>query len=239
MSQTSTCLIVDDEPLAIQLLEKHIQQFSQLRVVGSCWNAVEAYERLQTELVDLLFLDIQMPGLNGVDFLKSLRNPPRVIFTTAYREYAVESYDLEAIDYLVKPITFDRFFRSIQKFFDQLPSSSSELKVEPTTQWNFIYVNSNRRFIRVVFHEVLYVESLKDYLRIHTHEQTIITKEKISVFATQLPAYFLRVHRSFIVNTQRITAFTAHELELGTTQIPIGGAYQREVLEFLQANTGS
>lgn len=239
MSQTSTCLIVDDEPLAIQLLEKHIQQFSQLRVVGSCWNAVEAYERLQAESVDLLFLDIQMPGLNGVDFLKSLRNPPRVIFTTAYREYAVESYDLEAIDYLVKPITFDRFFRSIQKFFDQLPSSSSELKVEPTTQWNFIYVNSNRRFIRVVFHEVLYVESLKDYLRIHTHEQTIITKEKISVFATQLPAYFLRVHRSFIVNTQRITAFTAHELELGTTQIPIGGAYQREVLQFLQANTGS
>jgi len=237
MSKKIRCLVVDDEPLAIKLLEKHIQQFSQLELVASCWNAVQAFEILKTKEIDLIFLDIQMPGLNGIEFVKSLQHPPAIIFTTAYREYAVESYELDVVDYLLKPITFNRFFKSINKFFDknnnkEITSSSSPLTAEAAE--SFIYVNTNRRFVKIQFEKVWYVESLKDYVRIHTEEQKIMTKDKISEFEKKLPDYFIRIHRSFIINTKKITAFTQHDIEINGEEIPIGISYKKEVIAFLK-----
>ena len=191
MSKKIKCLLVDDEPLAITVLEKHIQQFSRLEIVGSCWNAVQAFELLKEQRVDLIFLDIQMPGLTGIEFVKSLQQPPAIIFTTAYRDYAVESYELDVIDYLVKPITLDRFFKSINKFFDRLDSKTPTTAVTADTDEElFIYVNTNRRFVKVIFKEVLFIESLKDYIRIHTLEQKIMTKDKISEFEKKTIRHF-------------------------------------------------
>ncbi len=241
------CMIVDDEPLAIGLLEKHIQRFDQLQLVASCWNAVQALEILNQEKIDLLFLDIQMPGLTGLEFAQSLQNPPEIIFTTAYRDYAVESYELNVVDYLVKPITFNRFFKAMNTFFNKiarpLPNqvSSAPVPVSPNPSntvaredKTFIYVNTNRKYTKVLFEGVLYIESIKDYIQIHTEGEPIMTKEKISEFARQLPPYFLRIHRSYIVNTKKITAFTQHDVEINRLEIPIGISYKQEVMNFLK-----
>lgn len=232
------CLIVDDEPLAAGLIQKHLAQFNQLECVASCWNAMEAFEILKKEPIDLLFLDIQMPVLNGIDFVKSLRHPPKVIFVTAYRDYAVESYELDVIDYIVKPITFDRFFKAMNKFLNQFetkqPQVVKSIENNPTEESNYIYVSSNRKHIKIAFDQVLYIESLKDYVRIHTLEAKVMTKEKISEFIEKLPAHFIRIHRSFIVNTQMVTAFTNHDIEINGQEIPIGISYKKMVFGFLK-----
>lgn len=239
MSKKIKCLVVDDEPLAAGLIEKHIQQIPQLELVASCWNALKAFELLKKEQIDLIFLDIQMPVLNGIEFVKSLPNPPSIIFTTAYRDYAVESYELEVVDYLLKPITFTRFFKSINKYLSRLeqnqPNSSIPVPTNntPSDSEDFIYVNTNRKYVKVLFQEVFYIESLKDYVRIHTENQRITTKDKISEFVEKLPNYFLRVHRSFIVNTQQIKAYTVNDIEIGDQEIPIGVSYKKEVMAFL------
>ncbi|MDH7447108.1 LytR/AlgR family response regulator transcription factor [Aquimarina sp. 2201CG14-23] len=237
MKKKINCLIVDDEPLALDLLERHIKHFSQLELIASCWNAIEAFEVLKKESIDLIFLDIQMPGITGIEFVKSLQNPPSIIFTTAYRDYAVESYELDVIDYLLKPITMDRFFKSINKYFDKIEGPQllqRDIEQIKTTEDSFLYVNTNRKYVKVLFKKVLYVESLKDYVRIHIREQRIVTKDKISEFEKKLPNYFLRVHRSYIINTLEITAFTAHDIEIDGQEIPIGISYKKEVMAFLR-----
>ncbi len=236
MSKKVTCIVVDDEPLAIELLEKHIQQFTQLELVTTCWNAIEAFEFLKTTPVDIIFLDIQMPELSGIQFVKSLQNPPAIIFTTAYREYAVESYELDVIDYLLKPITMDRFFKSITKYFDKVGSSVIQKEVTSTMviEDDYMYVNANRKYVKVIFKEVLYVESIKDYVRIHLEKESISTKDKISLFEQKVPSYFMRVHRSYMVNTHKITSYTMQDIEIGTIEIPIGISYKKEVMKALQ-----
>ena len=232
------CLIVDDEPLAIQLLEAHIAQVSMLEVVGTANNALEALEALKTAQIDLVFLDIQMPMLTGVEFLKSLAQPPKVIFTTAYREYAMEGYELNIVDYLLKPITFERFFKAINKYLDSrtpAPSQAVEApQVVKEVEAGHLFVNVNKKHIKVAFQDILYIESLKDYIKIHLPGQSLMTKEKISEFNQSLPDHFLRVHRSFIVNTKKVTAFTAQDVEIGDIEIPIGVSYKQAVLEGLK-----
>lgn len=226
------CLIVDDEPLAVQLVKSHLEQVARLELVATCKNALEAFEVLKSEQIDLIFLDIQMPMLTGIEFLKSLPDPPKVIFTTAYREYALEGYELDVVDYLMKPIPFNRFFKAINKYFAQLavpespPSKASDSS-------DYIYVKSNKKTYRLRFSEILYLESLKDYVRIHTPDQRVVTKEKISEFANQLPDDFLRIHRSYIVNTSAITAFSNNEVEIRDIEIPIGISYKQQVLDRL------
>ena len=237
--QKIRCLVVDDEPLAAGLIEKHLLKFNQFELVASCWNAMEAFEVLKREKIDLIFLDIQMPVLSGIDFVRSLRHPPSIIFVTAYRDYAAESYELDVVDYLVKPITFDRFFRSINKYLAQVENTVQQKTIKATKtsepdDLSFIYVNTNRRYVKVLFEEVEYIESLKDYIRIHTIRETITTKDKISDFEKKVPDYFLRVHRSFIVNTKSITAFTTHDIEIGNKEIPIGVSYKQVVFNFLK-----
>ena len=237
MSDTIKCLIIDDEPLAIMLIEKHISQLPQLEIVASCQNALEAFEILKKEPIDLLFLDIQMPVLTGLEFAKSLQHPPSIIFTTAYREYALESYELNVVDYLLKPITFTRFFKAINKFLNSRQQETTPVVQAPTAisaEPAYIYVNANKKHIKVLFQDILYVESIKDYVRIHTTDQRITTKDKISEFEQKIPDYFLRIHRSFIVNKRKLTAFTAHDVEIGETEIPIGVSYKKGVFEVLK-----
>jgi len=229
------CLIVDDEPLAIKLIKGHIEQIPGLELVASYKNPLEAFESLRIEPVDLIFLDIQMPVLTGIDFVKSMQSPPGIIFTTAYRNYAAESYELDVIDYLIKPITFTRFFKAVAKFSNQYQQSDRQAEISAATKFSndYIYVNSNKKHIKVEFEQILYVESIKDYVRIHTQEKSIITKDKISGFEKKLPPVFLRVHRSFIVNTNKITAFTKHDIEINEREIPIGRSYKDEILRQL------
>lgn len=237
MEKKTKCLIVDDEPLAIELLRDHIAKLPRLVLTASCQNALEAFEVLKRREIDLVFLDIQMPTITGMEFVRSLRNPPAIIFTTAYRQYAVESYELNVVDYLLKPITFTRFLQAVDKYAELRKGLASPKEDNRTSEWaesGYIFVNANKKNIKVRFDEILYVESLKDYIRIHTADQKITTKEKISDFVDKLPASFLRIHRSYIVNTAFVTAFTAHDVEIGAREIPIGGSYKQRVFEALR-----
>lgn len=229
------CLIIDDEPLAIALIIEHASKFPNLEVVATCNNAMEGFEILKSRNIDLIFLDIQMPMLTGIEFLKALSNPPKVIFTTAYRDYAIESYELEIVDYLLKPISFDRFFKAINKYFKSADNNKSEVSdVKNEEGANvYIYVNMNKKHYKIMFENILYAESLKDYVRIHTDNATITTKERISDFEKKLPSYFIRTHRSYIVNSNKITAFTAQDIEIGKLEIPIGISYKKAVVEAL------
>ena len=226
------CILVDDEPLARSLLEGHIAAVPFLEHCGSFKNAILAADFLTKNKVDLIFLDIQMPMLTGIQFLKTLSRPPKVIFTTAYREYAIESYELEVADYLLKPITFERFFKAVSKLNMPVQSAPSPIQnASPET----IFVQSNKKHIKVVLDDILYVESLKDYLKIHQKDGVLVIKERISHFVTQLPSdRFLQVHRSYIVNMAAVTAFTQLDVEIGVVEIPIGGKYKETVLSILK-----
>lgn len=225
------CIVVDDEPLALSLLEGHIAEVPILKHVGSFKNAMDALAFLKKNEVDVIFLDVQMPKLTGIDFLKSIRNSPKVVLTTAYREYAVDSYEYGVLDYLLKPITFKRFFKTV----DKLQLNNSE-EGQPTTSGKIesIFVHANKKQIKIVLEEVLYIEGLKDYVKIHLLDRRVIVKEHLSQILNRLPDTFLRVHRSYIVNTQKISAYTAKDVEIGDLEIPIGGTYKTLVLNSLK-----
>ncbi|KIC01819.1 LytTR family DNA-binding domain-containing protein [Flavobacterium sp. AJR] len=225
------CIIVDDEPLARELIASHLGNFDNFELVDSFENALKAYTFLETNTVDLLFLDIEMPLLKGNDFLKKLKNPPKVIFTTAYREYAIEGYELNVIDYLLKPITFDRFFVSIEKF-KQLQTHKKE---EKAVAENHIFVSSGNRNIKIIFEEILYIESLKDYITIHLENgKSHHLKQNISAFEKLLDSNFVRVHRSFIIQTKKLTAYSKNEVEINAIEIPIGSSYKENWLTYLK-----
>lgn len=223
------CLIVDDEPLAIALIQSHIQQIPQLELIGSCQNALAAFEVLKKEQIALVFLDIQMPVLTGIDFVKSLKEPPAIILTTAHRQYALESYELNVVDYLLKPIPFIRFFKAINKYLDSRTPISSQTIAKGQGP-KYIFVNVNKKNLRIAFEEILYVESLKDYLRIVTKSQNVITKRTISSFEKNLPDTFCRVHRSYIVNLEEINAYTQQDIEIAEKEIPIGMSYKKNLM---------
>ncbi len=232
---TIQCVIIDDEPLAIQVIQRYLEQLRELKLIGTFQNPLEAFELLKKTNIDLIFLDIEMPLMSGIDFIKTLQNPPKVIFTTAYRNYAIESYELDVVDYLLKPISFTRFFQAINKFkkLSNL-SVTKQLPIEDDVANDHIYVNSNKKHIKINFEKVLFIESIKDYVRIHMKEKSVITKDSITNFETKLPDEFLRIHRSYIVNTTKITAFTKMDIEIGEKEIPIGASYKQKVSEALQ-----
>jgi two-component system, LytTR family, response regulator len=229
------CLIVDDEPLAIRLIEKHIAKMDALEVTGTCNTALKAFELLNSHTIDLLFLDIKMPTMTGIEFLKNLKNPPKTILTTAYRDYAIEGYDLGVVDYLLKPITFERFFKAITKFISE--SGKQELKPKEVISDDHILVKSGIKNHRVNVNDILYIESLKDYIKINlTDKKHLISKYKISDIERELnPNFFLRIHRSFIINSSKITAFTSNDIDVNGVEIPIGASYKENVLTYLEA----
>jgi two-component system LytT family response regulator len=219
------CLLVDDEPLAIQLLQRHIAQLDFCEVTGTCNNAIKALEILNQQDIDLLFLDIKMPQISGLDLLKALRRPPKTILTTAYREYALDGFDLDVVDYLLKPITFDRFFKAMERYLRNSNFTIPHLLSSSEPQ--YIYLKSGHKYFKVDTRDIIYAESLKDYVNVHVKDKVITSKYKISDLEKELEGKgFLRIHRSFIVNLQCITAFTATDIEIGSLELPIGDSYK-------------
>lgn len=230
-------LIVDDEPLAREILESHASQIPDLDVLASCANALEANEIVQSEEVDLIFLDIQMPQISGLDWLKSLRNPPLVIFTTAFSEYAVEGFELNAVDYLLKPIAFDRFLKAVNKAKDQLKASKPDVQASE----HFMFVKADKKLVKVSFEDIVYIEGLKDYVIIRLEQDRVIPLQTMKSLEEKLPSnLFRRIHRSYIVNIQKIQALDGSMIEVTlknqTKLLPIGKNYRDDVLEIIQQN---
>ncbi|WP_422080136.1 LytR/AlgR family response regulator transcription factor [Ulvibacterium sp.] len=229
------CLIVDDEELARRLLTNYLVQLEDFELVAACESAIEANTLLKEYPIDLLFLDIEMPVLKGVDFFKNLSQKPKVIFTTAYRDYAVEGFELDAVDYLLKPITFARFFKAIEKF-ESVQKPKETIETIPSAKDDFIFIRKDRKQIKVYYEAILYIESLKDYIRIHTKDKAVrhTIKYSISTFHKLLDKRFLRTHRSYIVNGDHITAYTACDVEIEAIEIPIGESYRKQVDAYLK-----
>lgn len=233
------CLVVDDEPLARQLIESHIKRVQGLTLVKSCSNAIEAFTTLQQKQVDLLFLDIQMPQVTGIELLKSLKNKPKVILTTAYREYGVEAYDLDVVDYLLKPVTFERFLRGLSKIYQIQPPviTSEENSLLQSYDEAYIYLREDREMIKVFLKDILYIESLRDYVKVRTLSKQIITYQKISYLEKKLPENnFIRVHRSFIVSFDKVTSFAVNAVKIGDVEVPIGRNYKQQAMKVLNKN---
>ena len=236
MQKLINCLIVDDEPMAREILQTHLQKIEFVTVVSNCKNAMETYSILNSQTIDLIFLDINMPEVSGLSLAKSINKSVRIIFTTAYLEYAVDGFNLEAIDYLLKPISFERLLQAINKL-NKGSIKSIENKVENFTEKNnFIFVRSDRKMVKIDFSEVNYIESLSDYIKIHLIDKTIITRETISNIEVKLPQeQFLRVHRSYIIAILKIVSFTNEFIEVSNKAIPISRSYKSSVLNKLES----
>src|SRR5690349_10244863 len=231
------CIIVDDEPLAIEIMESYVSKIDQLEISGTFRNAVTAFTFVQQNPVDLIFLDIQMPKLSGIDFLKTLKNPPKVIFTTAYRDYALEGFELEIVDYLLKPIPFDRFLKAVSRVIQQpVQAVTKNAAVSESTEQP-LFFKVDKKMVKVKMSDILYIESIKDYVKVKTHDKEIITQQKIGYLEESLPKHiFLRTHRSFIAAINKIESYSASEIEIGKIQLPIGRNYKNEVLRVLSKN---
>ena len=235
-------LIVDDEPLAQDVLETYIEKISDLHLVAKCNNALEANEMLKKEKIDLILLDIQMPQLTGIDFLKTLSNPPKVIFTTAYPNYALEGFELNAVDYLLKPISLERFMKAINKVLDQSGTKSEEVLLanqDPTNGYTF--VKADKKLVKVNFSDILYIEGLKDYVIIRMNESRVITLQTMKSLESKLPSQtFRRIHRSYIINLNKINAIVGNMVEVmekgQAKHIPIGKNYREELLNIVNEN---
>lgn len=227
------CLIVDDEELARNLIKRHLGQLDEFEVVATCASAIEASRILQKESIDLIFLDIEMPVLKGTEFIQNLSVKPDVIFTTAYRDYAVEGFELNAVDYLLKPIVFGRFFKAIEKFLSTRTSKTPVVREEKeSNRQESIFVRKNRKQVKIFFDDILYIDSLKDYIQIHLTDGHHVIKQGITAFEKELDDRFIRVHRSYIINRDKVTAFTRNDIEIGEVEVPIGESY-KDVLERL------
>jgi len=231
-------IIVDDEPLALDVLETYIEKMPDLSLVAKCENAIEANEALKNNDVDLMFLDIQMPQITGVEFLKSLNNPPAVIFTTAYPDYAVEGFELNAVDYLLKPISLDRFMKAVNKVSEKMGKKSTVGGNVVEMEGDFFFVKADKKLIKVDFDDIIYIEGLKDYVIIRQEAGRVITLQTMKSLETKLPeTIFKRVHRSYIVNINKINAVVGNMLEVTekgqTKHIPIGKNYREELLNII------
>lgn len=224
------CIIVEDEPLAAEVLQDYVGQVPFLELKGVCTNAMNAMDILQKEKIDLVFLDIHLPKLKGLDFLKTVRNPPQVIVTTAYQEYALQGYELSILDYLLKPIEFNRFLMAVNKLAKQPVSGNA---VASTSEKPYLYFNVRKKQVKIFEDDILYVESLREYVKITTKDKTILTKIQLGEIEEMLTRNnFLRIHRSFIVSKNKIDAYSATGIEINGKEIPIGRNYK----EFVMAN---
>jgi len=228
-------LIVDDEYLALQLLENFIEEVQELELVGKTKSPVAALDLLNQESIDLLFLDIQMPTLSGVNLLKSLKNPPLTIFSTAYSDYAVAAFDLNVVDYLLKPFSFERFLQAVHKAKSQLHnlalrSASNSINKEEDPY--FLSVKANSKVVKVFYDEILFIEGLKEYVKMVCENERIVTFERLKNMEAILPAdQFLRVHKSYIVNTEKVTSVKGNLLTIGTHLIPISRSKKKMVIQ--------
>ena len=231
-------MIVDDEPLAHDIIENYVNKIPDMEIVAKCDNAIDANDMLQKEKIDLIFLDIQMPQMTGIEWMNSLTNPPRVIFTTAYAEYAVDGFDLNAVDYLMKPIAFDRFLKAVNKVKDLEQTDSASTATTPD---DFFFVKADKKLVKVHFSEILYIEGLKDYVIIKKEQGRVIALQTMKSLEVKLPSdMFMRVHRSYIANIQQIKAVVGNSIEIieagAPKHIPIGKNYKEDLLKIIEVN---
>jgi DNA-binding LytR/AlgR family response regulator len=232
-NKTYNCLIIDDEPVAISVIQEHLEAFKNFSCIKGFTRPVEATELLSQGHIDLLFLDINMPGISGIDFLRTLTNPPAVILTTAYRDFAVDAFDLNVLDYLLKPISFERFLKSINKFLKQtapppLPHNTQD------ADSTFILLKADKKIHRMEVADIVFAESLDNYIIVTTSHQKLICYESLSHLEDRLPTHdFLRIHRSFLINVNKITAFTSAHLEINDRKFNIGRNYKETVIKRL------
>lgn len=226
------CLIIDDEPLAQRVIERYAENLSYLQIVKKCNSAIEAIEVLHHEGVDLIFLDINMPKLTGIDFLRTLKNPPLVIITTAYAEYAIQGYELDVVDYLMKPFAFERFYKAVQKAEEILKARDIQhfenREVEKTDE-DFIFVKSSKKTFKVNLSDILYIEALGDYVKIHTTDKMIVSYQSLKNIETLLPPkQFPRIHKSFIIALSRIDLIEGNQVKIRDRMLPVGTNFKNE-----------
>lgn len=233
------CIIVDDEPLAIKLIKSHVSKFDFIDVVAECKNAIQAMDILRKENVDLMFLDINMPKITGLEFLKSIPHPPYVIITTAYREHALEGFDLDVVDYLLKPISFERFIKAINKYCERQEKKNSSYNKEQNIQANkkFIYVQDGKTIYKIYLKDVLYLEGYGEYVKIHTSQKTYLSRETMHEYESKLyNDQFIRTHKSFIVSIPQINAFTSTTVIIKGVEIPVGRTFKDSLFSSLNFN---
>ena len=234
-----SCVAADDEPPALLVIEKYIEAVPSLQLIAKCCNAMEALVVIQNTKVDLVFLDIEMPQILGTDFIRTLSNPPKVIFTTAFRKFAVEGFELDAVDFLLKPISFERFLKAVNKVMSinlEIPHTPSFTgALNNGLHDTYIYLRADRKNLKVNLDDILFIESLKDYIKVVTKNEVIITKQSISSLEGTLPSpAFIRIHRSFIVSTGKIKSFSADLIQIGDHELPISRSYRLQVENFLK-----
>ncbi|MFD0764620.1 LytR/AlgR family response regulator transcription factor [Mucilaginibacter lutimaris] len=236
------CLIIDDEPPAREVLRRYISQIPMLSLIGEYGNAVQAISMLKQHHIDLLFLDIQMPQVTGLDLIGTLVDPPKIVLTTAFEHYAVRAFELDVTDYLVKPIRFDRFLKAVMKALPAQEDRSDDqapFNAQDAVDHAFLYFRADRKMVKVMLNDILYVESLKDYVKINTTKGPVITKYAITSLEAMLPASsFIRVHRSYLVSVNRIDSYTQEEINLESNIVPIGKLYRLQVLDTLNKQRG-
>ena len=238
---TVTCLIVEDEPLARNLLTEYVKKVPSLQLVGASSNAMDALEILRKQPVDLLFLDIQMPEITGITFLKILQKKPLVIFTTAYSQYALEGYELDVVDYLLKPITLERFLKAVDKAILRLQAANQQVTLPTQSSGtplpDFVFVKDGTKMVKVHLDDVLYVEGMKDYVTIHTRDKKITTLQRMKSLEEQLPSdKFIRIHHSYIIALKAIDAVHKNEVQIGQALLPVSDSYKKAFREFIEKN---
>jgi DNA-binding LytR/AlgR family response regulator len=234
------CIIIEDEPLAAEILQEYIADIPFLNLKNTYKDALRALEDMRSNEIDLIFLDINLPKLKGFDFIQTLKNPPHIIITTAYHEYALQGYELNIVDYLLKPIEFSRFLKAVNKLkmLNSLKSYSSSVFIPQGS--SYMFVNTSKKKVKLHFEDILYIESLKEYIKIYTSDKIIVTKYQLGQIEEHLPkGDFIRIHRSFIVSKEKIEAFTSSEIEVGNKQLPIGRSYKELVNNLLEGISGA
>jgi two-component system, LytTR family, response regulator len=230
-----TCVILEDEPLARNLLSDYVNKVPSLNLVHAFGNPLEALELLRTQPVDILFLDVQMPQLTGISLLKVLQKKPLVILTTAYSEYALEGYELDVTDYLLKPVTFERFLKAVDKVTQRLAGETKPPISEIQPLPDYVFVKDGTKSVKVMLDEILFVEGLKDYVTIHTRQQKITTLQRMKTLEEQLPAdKFIRIHNSFIIAVRAIDIVQKNEVQIGSSSLPIGDTYRKAFRDFIE-----
>jgi DNA-binding LytR/AlgR family response regulator len=236
-SNKTRCLIIDDEPLAIKLIRTHLSKLDSFEIAGECKNALKAVEFLKKEKIDLMFLDINMPEIAGLDFLKTIPDPPYVIITTAFREYAIEGYDLDVVDFLLKPISFERFLKAINRYCNR--TRSSQLRngnnSNDTQDKMYLHIQDGKNIFKLPYEDVIYFEGYGEYVKVITISKTYLVRDSLTDFENKFsPGHFIRIHKSYIVNIHKITGFSTIQVILKTTQLPIGRMYREKVMSTLR-----
>jgi DNA-binding LytR/AlgR family response regulator len=234
------CLIIDDEPLGIKLIRTHLEKLETFEIAGECNSALKAVEYLKSEKIDLIFLDINMPEITGINFLKSLTDPPFVIITTAYREYAVEGYDLDVVDFLLKPISFERFLKAINRYCNRTRTSlvRDGNSSGETDEKKYIYIQDGKKVFRLIYDDIIYFEGYGEYVKVITTNRNYLVRDSLAEFEHKLSSdFFLRIHKSYLLNIRKILGFTTSQIMIKNSELPIGRVYREKVMVILRGDS--